>query len=64
MDPRRPKRLTAILREVRPRGSRASSSPCRSPPLGSDPRVHADLLHSDPTLPTLDMHVNTMYEHE
>ncbi|PKI38803.1 hypothetical protein CRG98_040808, partial [Punica granatum] len=37
MDPRRPKRLTAILREVWLRGSRASSSPGRSLPLGSDP---------------------------
>ncbi|PKI50779.1 hypothetical protein CRG98_028833 [Punica granatum] len=37
MDPRRPKRLTALLHEAPPRGSRASPSPCRSPPLGSDP---------------------------
>ncbi|PKI78938.1 hypothetical protein CRG98_000672 [Punica granatum] len=37
MDPRRPKRLSALLHEVRPRGSMASLSPCRSPHLGSDP---------------------------
>ncbi|PKI03847.1 hypothetical protein CRG98_049630, partial [Punica granatum] len=43
MDPRWPKRLTALLHEVWPRGSMASSSPCRSPPHGPDPSctIHA-----------------------